>query len=258
MVIVDTTSIPACDIYIWDLSSDTIRRVAICTSLWLWRIDADKNSLVMSQIDSKTDPPEVEQTKWNILTRVRVDTNHFHLPSGHRLREYFEEQYPDLPDECELYTFRHRTIRRLCWDDGQADGAMSTMDLIYDHSIDKLSIRWNDFITLTEEDTYTIHSVDPTPDIIYCWNPDSDRFEILNVYDYTMTIRPYQLHAEESILRDCFERHSFPGWIAFGMEPRFRLIGDHEVCGMESYDGIQFWFFNPGFTPDIPDAVPFP
>ena len=29
-------------------------------------------------------------------------------------------------------------------------------------------------------------------------------------------------------------------------------FGDREVFGVATKDGIQFWFFNPNFTPDLP------
>lgn len=33
-------------------------------------------------------------------------------------------------------------------------------------------------------------------------------------------------------------------------------FGDREVFGLVSLDGIQLWFFNPNFVPDLPDAMP--
>lgn len=33
-------------------------------------------------------------------------------------------------------------------------------------------------------------------------------------------------------------------------------FGNREVFGLASADGVQFWFFNPNFVPDIPGVEP--
>lgn len=35
------------------------------------------------------------------------------------------------------------------------------------------------------------------------------------------------------------------------------IFGDCEVLSAATRDGIQLWFFNPGFVPDSPGAKPF-
>lgn len=35
------------------------------------------------------------------------------------------------------------------------------------------------------------------------------------------------------------------------------IFGDREVFGVANEDGIQFWIFNPNFTPNLPGALPF-
>lgn len=34
-------------------------------------------------------------------------------------------------------------------------------------------------------------------------------------------------------------------------------FGDYEVYGVVSIGGIQLWFFNPEFVPNVPGAEPF-
>lgn len=58
------------------------------------------------------------------------------------------------------------------------------------------------------------------------------------------------MHAGEVNIRKWLLRTPFS-------ETPLPLFGDHEVFGVANEDGIQLWFFNPNFTPDIPDAESF-
>ena len=67
----------------------------------------------------------------------------------------------------------------------------------------------------------------------------------------------YRLDAREAGLREKLVPRPGHKWSIFDREPILRMFGDREIIGMASEDGIQFWVFNPNFTPNLPDAMPF-
>lgn len=74
-------------------------------------------------------------------------------------------------------------------------------------------------------------------------------------------MHPYNLHARESSVRWWFENNPLPkSWKQVyngDIEQYFLPLGSHEVFGMASDDGVQLWFFNPTFAPDLPGVEPF-
>lgn len=85
-------------------------------------------------------------------------------------------------------TFENRTKRRLPY-----GSHGTTMDLIYDHAIEKLNVRWNDCLQtmLAKPDPYFYVLL--TPDIAYDWDDRNGWLEIFNASNQTSTVRPYQL-----------------------------------------------------------------
>lgn len=135
------------------------------------------------------------------------------------------------------------------------------MDLIYDHAIDKLSIRLNDCAQPNFADEPYIYL---TPDVVYYWKSHYRRLEIFNADIQLTTKRPYQPDTRELAVREWLGPvgHRIPGQslpiprMPYHPPPQILPFGDR-VFGLASEDGVQFWFFDPNFTPDIPGAEPF-
>ncbi|KAL1993228.1 hypothetical protein VTN49DRAFT_3177 [Thermomyces lanuginosus] len=242
-------------VYIWDLSSDRFQEIGTFSDLWLWHVDADKNILVTFEIDCDTDPAEVQQTKWT-LTGDLLDRKHFHLSlSGREVdRQCLENSQHGGVDSnfCCIHTFNHKTIRRLRY-----NGNCTTLDLVYDGSVDKLSIRWNNYDHFRDPDSDFYAFL--TPDISYHWRMASRRLEIFNADKQIQTMHQYQLHPQETSFRERLAAAPPRRDLTMGSRGEHYLhsFGDSEVFGLANDDGIQLWFFNPNFTPDIPGAVPF-
>ena len=88
------------------------------------------------------------------------------------------------------------------------------------------------------------------PRIAYICNSYLSPVQIHDLENGTIKEQWYQLHAGEVNIRKWLLRTPFS-------ETPLPLFGDHEVFGVANEDGIQLWFFNPNFTPDIPDAESF-
>ncbi|KAL1994461.1 hypothetical protein VTN49DRAFT_1931 [Thermomyces lanuginosus] len=216
--------------YVLDLSVDEVQKIGDFGDVWLWHMDAEEDMLVAIEIDWDKHPPEVQQTKLTFTGQL-LDKKHFSLlPSG---RGPEETRFRADPWRFGR-TFGHKTVTRLHSVD---DDVM--MDLIYDHAVDKLSLlRIN-------------HSVPPkatlfiqtfallTPYISYQLNLRRERFHICNTANSTSALHRYQ--------PDCRE------FISDEITP----IGDREVLGLVSDYGIQLWFFNPNFVPELPDEYSF-
>lgn len=130
-------------VHTWDLSSKYLRKIGNFSNLWLWHVDPEQDILVAFEIDWDTNPPNVQETKWT-LTGELLDTKQFFLslPTLRVDRVKFEQSYCNSsPHYHGIVTFGNEIIRRLPYG---RDG--HTIDLIYNHNIDKLSVRWNDFM----------------------------------------------------------------------------------------------------------------
>ena len=242
-------------IYIWDLSTDEVHEIGGFCELWLWHMDLDENMLVTFEIDWDKHPPQVEQIKWT-LTGQLVDRKLFHLPLSVDCVD--EIGFPPGGLCPNRRTFGHKTLTRLF---SRTDHKFTMMDLVYDHAIDKLVLRWSDkaLPIKTTEAANLCGLVIPyiiTPYMTYQWIYTLNRLDICNAAKGTTTLRPYQLDIREVRTRDVF-RNPQPHWILDPEHPRMLPFGDREVFGLVSYDGIQLWFFNPNFVPDIPGAMPF-
>ena len=239
---------PLYRIYIWDLSSNWMREVTSLANLWLWHVDADENILVTFQIDWDTEPAKVQQTKWT-FTGSLLNRKHFCLPlPGRRVDKKNLKTFLKFSS----HTHDHVTVRRLVTD---RDGN-NTVDLMYDYAVDKLSVRWNDCIQPSIDYSASLFYSLLTPHMAYNWNWRQRRLELFNAKDQTTSMHSYILHHREDRVRWWFE-DPYPSDEADDEEPFFLPFGDREVFGMASSDGVQFWFFNPNFAPDLPGMKPF-
>lgn len=119
--------------YIWGLSADQVQEIGSYRSFEsvpLWHMDADENVLVVFEIDWKKCPLEVQQTQW-MLTGLLLQRKNFSLPLLSRSFERY-------PQPRKSRTFGNKTITRLHTEDDQH------LDLVYDCTIDNLSVRWID------------------------------------------------------------------------------------------------------------------
>lgn len=66
VVIVDFIMWPLYSICIWDLSSDSFRKLGRFSDLWLWHIGPDGDMLVAFEVDWGKYPLEVQKTKWTL------------------------------------------------------------------------------------------------------------------------------------------------------------------------------------------------
>lgn len=155
------------------------------------------------------------------------------------------------------HTYGYKTMTQLHNENGDTK---SFIHLTYDHAADRLSTRWIDSVERIAITGWGRTNY-PVPYLIYRWAEQPKGILVCNALTGTMTVRPYQLDIREVSARDQFsvtsprahmmrsdeDRDSFPlGW-----------CGDRAVLCVASDDGLQLWFFNPDFVPDIPDAEPF-
>lgn len=170
VVIIDFETKQPYPIYIWDLGLDRFLTIGSFSNLRLWHVDLDENRLVAFEIGSSRDQLEVEQTKW-ALNGEPLGKKHFHLSVPNYDSKEIHSQLPifnaDL-DNSSILTFGHKTVLPMEY------VGKAAMDLIYDNSIGKLSIRLNnsdqpDFAN----DLYVFR----TPDVIYYWQRLHGRLE---------------------------------------------------------------------------------
>ena len=127
---------------------------------------------------------------------------------------------------------------------------------MYDHSIDKLSLRWIDHALPLRTTYFRDLCEHLTPYIVHQWNCYLNRIDVRNVAYGTTTMHPYQLDLRENRTRELWHQHIRQSNTEDEIPP-LRLSGDREILCLCSHDGMQLWFFNPNFVPGIADANPF-
>lgn len=133
------------------------------------------------------------------------------------------------------------------------------MHLTYDYAIDRLSLRWIDFIEPISVNEYSKRFGSVAPDIIYRWAKQYKGIMVHNVSTGTAITQPYELCSWEvnaGILLGTNSQR--PKDFTRGPDCIFpsKCCRDNEVYCVAGNDGVQLWFFNPNFVPDLPDAVP--
>lgn len=145
MVLYDMYSDPDAPFYIWDLSADQLRAIGSFWDIQLWHMNVDENVLVISEVNWYTRPLqpqlEVHQTKWT-LTGEPLGSKRFHLPLPLPVDRVKDIGY--LPGLYSNHrTFGHKTITRLYAQIGKRKHTI--LDLMYDYSIDKLTLQRIDY-----------------------------------------------------------------------------------------------------------------
>lgn len=257
VVILEPDSEPLYPVYIWDLSSDSVQEINTFIDLCLWHLDAGGNMLVAFEVDWDKHPPEVRQTKWTLSGQL-MDRRHFSLSlSDLRVDRKIHKpsrEFIMLPIDSNI-TNGSRTARILPYRDSYYPYCQ--IRLIYDHTMDKLSAQWYDNSPPSYFLSNTPIIVIPCPYLMSRWEKHTRLFKVYNIHDGTTLMHRYRLDAREAGLREKLVPRPGHKWSIFDREPILRMFGDREIIGMASEDGIQFWVFNPNFTPNLPDAMPF-
>lgn len=240
------------NIWVWDLGSNRIREIGNFYFVWLWHLNADENTLVTFEIDWDNSA-EVEQTKWT-LTGQLLERKHFHLPlAGHRVKE-------DMLVRPERGCYRissHETVIQLL---NKIDSHV--LHLTYDDTIDQLTPRWIEHDEPIERFMYVGDLAVLNSDIAYGWRRRLRRLVIFDAAKGTTILHPYQSDKEEIDFRGMLKPRAPQSWRWYEFSERkynesAMPFGDREVSGLSTEDGVQLWFFDPNFTPDIPGARPF-
>lgn len=241
---------PPSPISVWDLSTDHIQEIGSFHEPDLWHVDLDKNVLVVFEIKWKEWPLEVQQTKWT-LTGELLDKKDFNLSLPDCYADFASKRI-SVVFNCFSRAYGDKTITRI---QSKRNGRL--MDLIYNQTNEELSVRIIDPSQLIMRNPYWNYCAFSTTDIIYRWNNSRGHVEIFDVVRRTSTTRPYRLHTQEGRIRELLALPGKKHESAIDSNGTFIVpFGDHEVFGLASNDGVQVWFFNPNFAPDLPDAQP--
>ena len=263
VVLFSTDFDPPPPIYIWDLTADQVHAIGSFRegNVWLWHIDPDDNVLVTFEIDWDKHPPEVQQTKWT-LTGQLLNRKFFHLS--------LPVEIPFRPTEDPSHhTFGKKTVTRLF---SRTDGGIAMIDLIYNHAFEKLNLRWIDHILPLKRGYFINECEHLTPYLAYQYNNVLKGLDICNTTNGTRIILPYQLDIREVTTLELLHESECQPKIdrdddddddeledleLEDEEPHALLFGDQEVLCLANYDGVQLWFFNPDFIPDLPELERF-
>lgn len=253
VIIAPVSSLDSCPIRVWDLLSDQVDVFGSFLNLCLWHADADENVLITFEFNWDTDPPEMQQTKWTLTSGELLHQKKFCLSMGGRSINKFG--VCRLGDKVRTYGRKSVAHLRTVQD------PYTTMHLMYNYANDQLSLRWLCSPDPINELTLYGGAAFLGPYVTYLWAHQLRGVAIYNAFNGSITSRPYQLHNRELSVRDSLGADLMPPsrpmrWAEF-RDPSLECIGDQEVCGVFSNDGVQLWFFNPDFVPDIPDAEPF-
>lgn len=237
---------------VWNLLSNEVHKISNCTPD-LFHADADENVLITFQIDWSS-APKVWQTKWSLTGGKVLHGKQFHVPIDGHDPEYFRRYRrlrPVEPYLVAMHTYGQKTVTLLSIQEDYR--VLATLHLIYDHTVDRLSIRWinSSKCGYVDERIFYRSFGNLAPHISYHWDDHPYGARGQNAITGTTTVRPYKLNIREVEICD-----------KLGLPQPFsspcKCCGDNEVCSMVDKDyGMQLWFFNPDFAPDIPGAEPF-
>lgn len=248
VIIVDFESKPLFPIYIWNLSSDSFQKINSFANLCLWHVDLDDDILVAIEIDWSKHPPRAQQTNWTLNGEL-LDRTHFPLSLLDRRadRQVTEplEGLVELRNNTSR-TYGRKSVRNLPYRD--PSHGCCPIFLVYDYAIDKLSATWYDWAPPIFDGPNSLFFTILTSKMAYTWNCASKRLVFIDNERDVAFVQPYQLDARELNVRKRSATNS---------ELLLLVFGDREVFGVASEDGLQFLFFNPNFTPDIPEVQPF-
>lgn len=259
VIIIPNTVTQSYPIYVWDLCTDQFQTIGSFSDLDLWYVDTDEDVPVTFEIDWKTHLPKVQQTKWSLVSGEQLSRKKFHLSvAGPRVdRRVLQPSFNDWHR-----TSGHKTVTELYHVESDP---LYTLRLTYDYATDCLSLHWIHCAKPINDVALRGRCNSLAPHIIYRWAVQHRGIVIYDVAADTATVHPYQFHAGEVITRQFICALLPPSPHEIRLEPLTNLkffsthwfFGDREVFGVGTRDGIQLWFFNPDFVPDLPDAEPF-
>lgn len=240
-------------LWIWDLHTDQAKTIGFFQHPdgSFWHMDADESVLVTCDINWDADPPLVHQTKWTLARWEVLDWKTFHLSlRGRRV------------SNNDIFKIHHRTYGRKTEAELQLRDGCTTLYLTYDHVVDRISVRWLDCAEpIKNHIGCPCYGIPLAPHIYYRWTSLRGGIAVCDAATDMVTVHPYQLDSREIYIRHRLssppppssDRDYFTSFImSFCLVP----FGDREVFGTASKDGMQLWFFNPDFVPDVPDAEP--
>lgn len=246
-------------VWVWDLRTDRLQN--ICTFTYPVRLDtihldADDNVLVTFEIDWVEHPPLVQQTKWSLSGGELLDRKTFQLsPANHRVHEH-DTRGRNIRWNA---THSHKEVTGMCFKDRN-----TSMILSYNYATDRLSVRWIACAESIKHNEVPGRCISLTSDISYRWAHLHKGIAIHNAATGVATLHLYQLDKREIRACKLLDPHvrKEPGRVGswttcFDSPASLRPFGDREVFGLASDDGVQLWFFNPDFVPDLPFAEPF-
>lgn len=242
-------------ICVWDLHSDRVNEFgSFLSRMCLCHANADENVLVTFVIDWDVEPIEMQQTKWSLPDGKQLEQKQFRLPiRGYHVLE--TDVAGTMPGQ--YYTFGDKTTTQAF----PEEIPHSTAHFSYDYAVDQLSLRWIDCIEPANDFIFVALCGFLTPYIAYRWAQQLRSIAIYNAATGSTTLHAYQLDIHEISTRNLLGARLPPPSRPNGEHIRGNSVlisfGDREVFGLASDDGMQLWFFNPDFVPDLPDAEPF-
>lgn len=233
-------------VYVWDLSSNLVRKIGIddFSDPSLFHLDADRDVLVVFQVNWKKYPPEVQQTKWMWKTGELLEKKLFLLSLAGAC---VDDAIVFPPMEFCLPIHNHKTVAECRV---KANGTSMELHLMYDYAVDELSARLIEFPPLAAKAFN--YPACLTPDVVYYWTYEPiNRPAVYDAVNGITTLLPFDLDDKDSLGR----------WINGGAQavfgrsdPRIVPFGDNEVFGLAApsdLGGLEIWFFNPRFVPDL-------
>lgn len=237
-------------VHVWDLRLDSVREVGEFSDLSLLHMDTYKDVLVTFQINWKTNPPVVRQTRWRLMTRELLETKRFFLSlPGYTIHAVNKGKILPRPGFCR-HILCHKTIAELLV---AIDNTIMYLHLIYDQAVDKLSARWVEYPRAFRKPSNIIDRIIlPTPNLVYYWHEGSGNPSVLDVTKGTTLFPKHwvdgRLIGSQSARRIWFAATPVEKRDGTGIRP----FGDKEVFGLAGYGGVELWFFDPEFAPDCP------
>lgn len=243
-----------CSFWVWDLHTDRVREFGSLNPMDanFWHMEADENIMVAFAINWDEYPPLVQQTKWALTSGESLDRKTFPLSLGTSSRRVSRGEILRVRN----HTFGRKTEVELHLKDG-----CTTMLMTYDYAVDRLSLRWiNSAKPILDTINVPCESIPLTPHIYYRWTNAQKGVAVCNAAAFTggttatTIVHPYLLDEREFSLCDAWSDASadrppyFAQYITIGV----KSFGDREVYGVASDDGMQLWFFNPAFVPELP------
>ena len=194
----------------------------------------------------------MEQTKWTLTTGELLEKKRFRLSlAGHHSRVH--KRWLGMPSGS-CYTCKNSAVTEsfLLTNDYKVD-----IHFLYIHAIDELSARWIECNSLHKDNSRLNPFFILSPNTVYYWAQKVRKPAVYDTANGTTTLPLYQLDS-----RVFAKRKMYDSWLRNGNQPesedmelgKIEPFGDQEVFGLAGVGGVELWFFNPNFIPDLPDG----